>query len=74
MARNKEELWSNVEVALEDMWSEDMTNKIQTLYESLPRRMETVIAAQQQWSWSSRGEKIIWGCHHFHFFVFICVL
>ncbi|RYG97579.1 hypothetical protein EON65_52640 [archaeon] len=27
------------------MWSEDMTNKIQTLYESLPRRMEAVIAA-----------------------------
>ncbi|RYY75191.1 hypothetical protein EON63_19455 [archaeon] len=45
MARNKEELWSNVEVALGDMWSEDMTNKIQTLYESLPRRMEAVIAA-----------------------------
>ncbi|RYG97295.1 hypothetical protein EON65_53090 [archaeon] len=45
MARNKEELWSNVEVALGDMWSEDMTNKIHTLYESLPRRMEAVIAA-----------------------------
>ncbi|RYH04775.1 hypothetical protein EON65_46535 [archaeon] len=44
VARNKEELWSNVEVALQYMWSEDMTNKIQTLYESLPRRMEAVIA------------------------------
>ncbi|RYG63348.1 hypothetical protein EON64_16095, partial [archaeon] len=29
-ARSKEELWSNVEVALQYMWSEDMTNKIQT--------------------------------------------
>ncbi|RYY72011.1 hypothetical protein EON63_21295 [archaeon] len=45
LARNKEELWSNVEVALQYMWSEDMTNKIQTLYESLPRCMEAVIAA-----------------------------
>jgi hypothetical protein len=44
MARNKKELWSNVEEALQYMWSEDMTNKIQMLYESLPRRMEAVIA------------------------------
>ncbi|RYY84896.1 hypothetical protein EON63_08380 [archaeon] len=44
-ARSKEVLWSNVEVALQYMWSEHMTSKIQTLYESLPRRMETVIAA-----------------------------
>ncbi|RYG96409.1 hypothetical protein EON65_54445 [archaeon] len=44
-ARSKEELWSNVEVALQYMWSGDMTNKIQTLYGSLPRRMEAVISA-----------------------------
>ncbi|RYH00793.1 hypothetical protein EON65_48805 [archaeon] len=44
-ARSKEELWSTVEVALQYMWSEDMTNKIQTLYESLPRHMEAIIAA-----------------------------
>ncbi|RYG70328.1 hypothetical protein EON64_00470 [archaeon] len=44
-ARSKGELWSNVEVTLQYMWSEDMTNKIQTLYESLPRRIEAVIAA-----------------------------
>ena len=44
VARNKEELWSNVELVLQHMWSEEMTNKIQTLYASLPRRMEAVIA------------------------------
>ncbi|RYG97989.1 hypothetical protein EON65_52020 [archaeon] len=44
-ASSKEELWSKVEVALQHMWSEDMTSKIQTLYESLCRRIEAVIAA-----------------------------
>ncbi|RYH28397.1 hypothetical protein EON65_12315 [archaeon] len=41
VACNKEELWF---VAHQYMWSEDMTNKIQTLYESLPRRMEAIAA------------------------------
>ncbi|RYG93858.1 hypothetical protein EON65_58310 [archaeon] len=38
VASSKEELWSNVEKAL-------MTKKINELYESLPNRMQAVIAA-----------------------------
>ena len=45
VARNKEELWSNVEVALQYMWSAEMTQKINDLYESLPNRMQAVIHA-----------------------------
>ncbi|RYY71933.1 hypothetical protein EON63_21345 [archaeon] len=41
-ASKKEELWSNVGTSVY-MWSGDITNKIQTLYESLPRRMEAVL-------------------------------
>jgi transposase len=44
-ATSKENLWSNVEVALDHMWSAEMTKKIQELYESLPNRMQAVIAA-----------------------------
>ncbi|RYG96559.1 hypothetical protein EON65_54220 [archaeon] len=75
-ARSKEELWSNVEVALQYMWSEDMTNKIQTLYESLYldawrqsyQLMVGIRATEQQWSWSYWGEKVRWGCQPFRFF------
>ncbi|RYY82346.1 hypothetical protein EON63_13550, partial [archaeon] len=35
---SKEELWSNVQVVLDYMWSEEMTKKINKLYESLPNR------------------------------------
>ncbi|RYG93448.1 hypothetical protein EON65_58880 [archaeon] len=44
---SKENLWLNVQVALNYMWSEDMTKKINELYESLPNRMQTVIAAHR---------------------------
>jgi hypothetical protein len=45
VARNKEELWSNVRRALQYMRGPDMTKQIQALYESLPSRIEAVIAA-----------------------------
>ncbi|RYY71747.1 hypothetical protein EON63_21470 [archaeon] len=45
VASSKENLWLNVQVALSYMWSEEMTKKINDLYESLPNRMQAVIAA-----------------------------
>ncbi|RYH15065.1 hypothetical protein EON65_32400, partial [archaeon] len=45
VASLKEELWSNVEKALAHMWSSEMTKKNNNLYESLPNRMQAVIAA-----------------------------
>ncbi|RYG92522.1 hypothetical protein EON65_59030 [archaeon] len=44
VASSKEELWSNVKEELEHMWSSEMTKKINDLYESLPNRMQAVIA------------------------------
>lgn len=44
-AGSKAELWSNVNLALVHMWSPPMMEKINKLYESLPNRMEEVIAA-----------------------------
>ncbi|RYH13108.1 hypothetical protein EON65_36475 [archaeon] len=45
VASSKENLWLTVQVALDYMWSEEMTKKISKLYESLPNRMQAVIAA-----------------------------
>ncbi|RYG95911.1 hypothetical protein EON65_55220, partial [archaeon] len=45
VASSKEELWSNVKLALSDMLSSEMTRKINELYESLPSLMQAVIAA-----------------------------
>lgn len=45
IASSKEELWSNVQVVLDYMWGEQMTQKINELYESLPNRMQAVINA-----------------------------
>jgi len=45
VASCKEDLWSNVLAVLEYMWSKEMTKKINKLYESLPNRMQAVIAA-----------------------------
>ena len=45
VASSKQELWSHVEVAVERMWSQELTEKINELYESLPNRMQAVIAA-----------------------------
>ncbi|RYG94974.1 hypothetical protein EON65_56665 [archaeon] len=42
---SKEELWSNVKEAVQHVWSSEMTKKINDLCESLPNRMQTVIAA-----------------------------
>lgn len=42
---SREELWVNVEKALLQMWSPQMTMKINKLYESLPNRMQAVIDA-----------------------------
>ncbi|RYG96060.1 hypothetical protein EON65_54995 [archaeon] len=43
---SKEKLWSNVQEALQHMWSSEMTKKTNDLYESLPNRMQAVIAAR----------------------------
>jgi transposase len=45
VASCKKELWSNVVAVLDHMWSTEMTKRINDLYESLPTRMQTVIAA-----------------------------
>jgi transposase len=44
-AHNKDELWNNVESVIQIMWSPEMTNKINNLYDSLPNRMAAVIDA-----------------------------
>jgi hypothetical protein len=45
-ASSKEDLWSNVRSVMDYMWSEEMTQKINDLYESLPNRMQAVIDAR----------------------------
>jgi transposase len=45
VASNQKELWSNAKLALAYMWSPEMTQKINVLYESLPNRMQAVITA-----------------------------
>lgn len=45
IATSKEELWNNVLATMSTLWSEEMTGKINTLYESLPSRMNAVIRA-----------------------------
>jgi hypothetical protein len=45
VASTKEELWSNVMSAIVHIWSPEMTQKINVLYESLSNRMQAVIAA-----------------------------
>ena len=46
VASSKENLWLNVQMVLDYMWSEEMTKKINDLFESLPNRMQAVIAAR----------------------------
>ena len=45
IVNNKEKLWERVQSVMQTMWSEEMTVKINQLYESLPRRMQAVIVA-----------------------------
>ena len=45
VAGSKQELWSHVEVAVQHMWTLELTQKINELYESLPNRMHAVITA-----------------------------
>ena len=45
IVNNKEKLWERVQSVMQTMWSEEMTVKINQLYESLPRRMQAVIIA-----------------------------
>jgi hypothetical protein len=47
IVNNKEKLWERVQsvTCMQTMWSEEMTVKINQLYESLPRRMQAVIVA-----------------------------
>ena len=42
---SKEKLWSNVGTVMNYMWSEEMTKKINKLYESMPDRIKAVIDA-----------------------------
>ena len=45
VANSKENLWSQVTESVSHMWSAEMTVKINELYESMPSRMQAVIAA-----------------------------
>ena len=46
LCRNaKDKLWSGVNIVFLHMWSLIMTSKVKELYESLPNRMQAVIAA-----------------------------
>jgi transposase len=44
-ANSKNNLWSNVELVMDQIWSSKTTAKINKLYDSLPQRMKAVIAA-----------------------------
>jgi transposase len=43
---NAKELWVNVFEVMEDMWADEMTQRVQNLFESMPRRMAAVIRAR----------------------------
>lgn len=45
IATSKEILWSNVGTVMTYMWCEEMTKKINKLYESMPDRIKAVLAA-----------------------------
>lgn len=45
-ARNKDELWNKVLAIMPTFWSPDMTEKIQNLFKSMPRRIEAVISVR----------------------------
>ncbi|RYG93396.1 hypothetical protein EON65_58990 [archaeon] len=45
VSSSKENLWLNVQMVLNYMWSEDMTKKINEMYKSLPNCMQAVIEA-----------------------------
>jgi transposase len=45
IAVSKEELWDNVLATMPTLWNDEMTKKIDSLYESLPSRMKAVIKA-----------------------------
>jgi transposase len=44
-ALNKDKLWNNTNATMPYMWSPKMTAKISNLYESMPRRIQAIIAA-----------------------------
>jgi len=45
VARNKNELWENVEAVARELWSDSSTAEILNLYESMPNRIQAVIRA-----------------------------
>lgn len=45
-ANTRDELWDHVLLAMHSMWEAEMTEMINNLYESMPRRMTAVIAAR----------------------------
>ena len=45
-AKNKEELWTKVAEVVKVMWSPEMTEKINDLYESMPNRIAAVIGSR----------------------------
>ena len=44
-ATSRSDLWETVVQTMPTLWSPEMTEKINDLYDSLPRRMQAVIAA-----------------------------
>jgi hypothetical protein len=45
-ASSREDLWLNAQSVMDFMWSDEMTQKINDLYESLPNRMQAFIDAR----------------------------
>jgi transposase len=43
---NAIELWKNVSEIMKEMWDKEMTERVQNLFESMPRRMAAVIRAK----------------------------
>jgi transposase len=42
-SNNARELWDNVCEVMKEMWNEEMTGRVQDLFESMPRRMAAVV-------------------------------
>jgi len=45
-ARTPTQLWDKANQVMRIMWSQEMTNRITNLYESMPRRIQAIIAAR----------------------------
>jgi len=43
---NAQELWDNVCDVMKEMWNDEMTERVQNLFESMPRRMQAIVKAR----------------------------